>query len=143
MTCVMCRVVLYTDLHDVCLQEVVNPHVSGTGVHTIWRLVEEVSPLLGVSQEGGAALVDRGKVTIALQPATGCAALAVDRGEAVLDTRQSIWATLKLILFLVCIGLCFAGYRAYGQYVENRDRQEIVDWITNFYQHNAPDVSSC
>ena len=86
------------------------------------------------------ALVDKGKVTIALQSATGCAALAVERGEAVVDTRQSIWATVKVILFLFFVGLCFAGYRAYGQYVESRERQEIVDWITNFYQHNAPEV---
>jgi hypothetical protein len=123
-------------------QEIVCPHVSGTGLHTIWRLVEDVSPLTGVSGAGEAALVAKASVQIQLSPSTGCAVVTAAKGDAVVDLKSSIWNVINIISFFLFIAFLFFAYKMYGQYVDRRDRQEIVDWITNFYQHNAPEVKT-
>lgn len=123
-------------------QEVVCPHVSGTGVHTIWRLVEEVAPLTGVDSSGAVALVAKADIKVTLNSATGCATVASTRGDAVVDLKKTILHIVSVVSFLLFLVGLFYAYKMYGKYVERKERQAIIDWITNFYQHNAPEVTS-
>ena len=115
--------------------------MSGTGLHTIWRLVENVSPLTGKSQSGVAALVAKSDVTIHINSFTGCAEVNSSRGDAIIDLKKSILNTIKFVSFFLFLVLLYYFYKMYGQYVEKRDREELVQWISNFYEHNAPEVS--
>lgn len=116
------------------------PHVSGTGVHTIWRLVDEISPLTGVSEAGEVALVGQADVKITLNPATGCAVVTTTRGDAVVDTKKYIWNIITFFGFCTFAVFLYFAYKMYGEYVERRERQDLIEWITNFYRHNAPEV---
>ena len=80
------------------------------------------------------------RLELSLDSHTGCADISLKQGDAVTDSRSSKWLQLRGLLFLILVALCVGGYFGYQKYEDNRKKQELANWLTNFYKHNAPEV---
>ncbi len=67
---------------------------------------------------------------------------SITRGEAVTDVKRSLRSIVHIAGFFCMILIAIASYFAYQKYEKQREHQELVSWLTNFYQHNAPEVFS-
>jgi len=102
-----------------------------------WRECDVVLPL--AAQGSGSGGVETSVLVLALDPATGLARPAVQRGRLLSTLRQTRQFWFKTILYILGTVLVAAGIKGALVWSEHRDVQNKVDWLSEFYREHAPE----
>ncbi len=97
-------------------------------------------PLKGRRNDGQDALVSSCHLSLVVNPSTGVIDASTQQGEAIVDRKQTVWTYIQIFGFFLLICALFSAYSLYSRYDNHRRRQLHLEWLTNFYKHNAPEV---
>jgi uncharacterized membrane protein YukC len=97
--------------------------------------------LIGEDSEGHASDMTSADVTVSILPRLGHHSVAVQQGTSLRDARRGYWGYIKSIGFFAVMFLLVGVYLLYQRFEKQREHQVLVDWLTDFYQKHAPEVS--
>lgn len=102
-----------------------------------WCECDVVLPLAAPGSGSGG--VETSVLVLALDPATGLARPAVQRGRLLSTLRQTRQFWFKTVLYILGTVLVAAGIKGALVWSEHRDMQNKVDWLSEFYREHAPE----